>query len=491
MAQVSWTGREAKILRDALRLSQRDFASRLGVSRTTVGEWEKRGEDITLSTDSQALLDTLLTMANLQEQDRFAQGLDENRHAVQRQQAVAQPRRDTSVDSLPSPDVKLEAPAGDFHFDGSPADTVRTIEAFAARDMATRRSVLVGLSLLAGEQLVQHVRRWTASLPLVRVRTDQLGDHEMAGLEESVIFFRRWDSSGRGGLHRKAVVGQLIAVTEAASQDASPGTHRRLLQVVAELAQLAGWMTYDTGAYGLAQRYYLLALDACRHAHAADLGAKIIGDMTQMSTALGWYDESLSLVRTAVATLPRNGNALVRAELFGLEARACAQLGPTEATAARRAVDACMETFDEAPSHRPDWVHYLTNAEVECLAANAYTELALGEPRRAVAAAYAERAEQHVANTIDARGRVYLRSRVLDELRLGRVRLAQREPTEAARIGIQALERAKEVRSSVVTKWLTGLARPLNQKFGSVADVSDFVEALTAYVQRPAPRGMP
>ena len=76
MAQVSWTGREAKILRDALRLSQRDFAKRLGVSRTTVGEWEKRGEDITLSTDSQAMLDTLLTMADQEGQDRFAQGLD-------------------------------------------------------------------------------------------------------------------------------------------------------------------------------------------------------------------------------------------------------------------------------------------------------------------------------------------------------------------------------------------------------------------------------
>ncbi|VVJ22653.1 Uncharacterised protein [Amycolatopsis camponoti] len=482
MTQLHWTGREAAILRAAMRMTLREFASRLGVAATTVSGWEARGETITPAPVSQAILDTALARAGEDGQERFAQGVREHRQATALSKASV-----TTVDSALPADVSLEVPGGEF--DASLDDTVRTIEEFAARDMATRRSVLVGLSLLAGEQLVQQVRRWTASLPLVQVQADQLGDPEMGGLEQSVVFFRQWDSSGRGGLHRKAVVGQLVAVAEAASQPASPATHRRLLQVVAELAQLAGWMTYDTGAFGLAQRYYLLALDACRHAGAADLGAKIIGDMTQMSTALGWYDESLSLVRTAVATLPRNGNALVRSELFGLEARACAQLGPAEASSARRAIDACLDTFDNASSDKPDWVHYLNRAEAECLAANAFTELALAERRHALSTTYAAQAEQHVANTIDARGGIYLRSRILDELRLGRIRLAQHEPAEAARIGISALRQASEMRSTVVTKWLIGLAGPLNKDYGAVAEVSDFVEALTAYVQDSAQGG--
>ena len=76
--------------------------------------------------------------------------------------------------------------------------------------------------------------------------------------------FRRWDASGAGGLRRKAVAGQLNAVAESLNDHHPPAISQRLFQVTAELAQLSGWMAYDQGLYGLAQRYYLLALHACR-----------------------------------------------------------------------------------------------------------------------------------------------------------------------------------------------------------------------------------
>ena len=37
-----WTGREAALLRKALRLSVRDFAAHLGVGTRTVNKWEAR-----------------------------------------------------------------------------------------------------------------------------------------------------------------------------------------------------------------------------------------------------------------------------------------------------------------------------------------------------------------------------------------------------------------------------------------------------------------
>ncbi|MGH3799370.1 MAG: helix-turn-helix domain-containing protein [Pseudonocardiaceae bacterium] len=39
-----WTGLEAKLLREALRLSVRDFAAYLGVGMRTVNKWEARIE---------------------------------------------------------------------------------------------------------------------------------------------------------------------------------------------------------------------------------------------------------------------------------------------------------------------------------------------------------------------------------------------------------------------------------------------------------------
>jgi hypothetical protein len=73
MASVRhWTGRETRWLRQATRLSVRDFAASLGVAVRTVTKWETQGVKARLRMDSQALLDTLLRRADGEAQARFA-----------------------------------------------------------------------------------------------------------------------------------------------------------------------------------------------------------------------------------------------------------------------------------------------------------------------------------------------------------------------------------------------------------------------------------
>jgi len=55
-----WTGREAKALRHALRLSVRAFAEDLGVAVRTVTKWEALGAGTTPRPFLQATLDTAL-----------------------------------------------------------------------------------------------------------------------------------------------------------------------------------------------------------------------------------------------------------------------------------------------------------------------------------------------------------------------------------------------------------------------------------------------
>jgi hypothetical protein len=152
--------------------------------------------------------------------------------------------------------------------------------------------------------------------------------------------------------------------------------NQRLFHVTAELAHLAGWMAYDQGLLGVAQRYYLLGLSACREARSPVFGAKIPGSMTQLSTAYRHDEDSLDLVRAALYILPRHDSALVRTELLGLESRVHVHLG--DQAAATRATDACVEVWQEAQSESaPGWMRYMNQAEVDCLAANSYIELAL------------------------------------------------------------------------------------------------------------------
>jgi formylglycine-generating enzyme required for sulfatase activity len=67
-----WTGRESRALREALRLSVRDFAAQLGVSDRAVSKWEAGGVDFVPRPDSQAILDTRLAKASQDARARFA-----------------------------------------------------------------------------------------------------------------------------------------------------------------------------------------------------------------------------------------------------------------------------------------------------------------------------------------------------------------------------------------------------------------------------------
>lgn len=73
-----WSGREARLLRGALRMSLRDFAAYLGVSDRIVSNWESGGASYQPRAESQAVLDTALGRASDDAKDRFAAALGTN-----------------------------------------------------------------------------------------------------------------------------------------------------------------------------------------------------------------------------------------------------------------------------------------------------------------------------------------------------------------------------------------------------------------------------
>lgn len=73
-----WSGWEARLLRDALRMSLRDFAAYLGVSDRTVSNWESGGFSYQPRAESQAVLDTALGRASDDVKTRFAAALGTN-----------------------------------------------------------------------------------------------------------------------------------------------------------------------------------------------------------------------------------------------------------------------------------------------------------------------------------------------------------------------------------------------------------------------------
>jgi formylglycine-generating enzyme required for sulfatase activity len=66
-----WTGREARFLRQAMRLSVRAFAEYLGVDPRTISKWESSGTSVRPRPEAQAVLDTALERTPQQTTERF------------------------------------------------------------------------------------------------------------------------------------------------------------------------------------------------------------------------------------------------------------------------------------------------------------------------------------------------------------------------------------------------------------------------------------
>jgi len=75
MIVQQWTGREAQLLRLAMRMSVDTFAGHLGLSSRAVAKWEARGSTLTPRHDMQAILDAAFAQATDEQRERFEANL--------------------------------------------------------------------------------------------------------------------------------------------------------------------------------------------------------------------------------------------------------------------------------------------------------------------------------------------------------------------------------------------------------------------------------
>lgn len=96
-----WTGREAGLLRKAMRRSGKAFADLVGVNPRQIPRWEGRGETLELSLTNQAALDTVLSQAPRDIQQRFAALLTERAAIEHDERAEELLRRDSRTSRHP------------------------------------------------------------------------------------------------------------------------------------------------------------------------------------------------------------------------------------------------------------------------------------------------------------------------------------------------------------------------------------------------------
>ncbi|WP_129842699.1 hypothetical protein [Streptomyces sp. RFCAC02] len=387
--------------------------------------------------------------------------------------------------------------------------TVAMINEFSRSDLMLGRRGFLGTSLTmsAGPALIEPMQRWLVPTPaaedapagarLLTLPSDgraegrrltHLSDAELTVLEATTAQFRRWDAQSGGGLRRKAVVGQLHEVTDLLQDSHPEPVRRRLFRVTAELAELAGWMSYDIGLQPTAQKYFVLALHAAKEAGDRPLGAFILSMMSRQMIHLGRGDDALELIHLAQYGSRGTAGPRTQAMLYAMEARAHATLG--QPAKCHRAVRMAQETFAQIQGDdpEPDWVRFFSEAELNAENAHSYRDLAYVAGRSPT---YVHRARPLMERAVElfaeecaedpAGG--HHRSYALNLIGMATVHLLERDAEAFAEQAKEATNLAGRLRSERVNNRLRKTWAAAHREFGT-AEIRESARRLAVELPR-------
>ncbi|MEV6924546.1 hypothetical protein AB0M46_08550 [Dactylosporangium sp. NPDC051485] len=146
------------------------------------------------------------------------------------------------------------------------------------------------------------------------------------------------------------------------------------MAIVADLAQLLGWLHFDSSRYGSAERYLLLSVGVCRALEARDRAANAIGMLSYVSAFAGHGPQAVRLAEAAAAEC-RTTDPTLRARLLGREATAAAADG--DLARYRRCAERAAELLDRARTYNgPSFLYYLNPMQLAAEAGQGLVVLA-------------------------------------------------------------------------------------------------------------------
>jgi tetratricopeptide (TPR) repeat protein len=355
-----WTGREASVLRAALRLSIRGYAEHLGIGVRTVTKWQARGQDMILRPAMQSVLDTALERSSNEVKARFESILSANAVTdTPAPEAVSQPLAQTNgLLPLSTSEWKRES--------------TEALSAF-----------LFNTQELTADAAIRLSHEWRAIDPpqVVELRTGRRVGTRLAQLvtERADVLRHMDDFLGGGDMHD--LVRRELRVTVHMVREASYSEKngRLLLSAVGELAQLAGWVASDAGLHTQAERYYLGGATAAHAAKDEPLAGNLLSSLAYQVANVGDPREAVLLASSAYNGAEAHATATTRALLLERVAWANARFGDTRAT--DHALGGVNETFaDSDPTQDPAWVYWLNREEIDVMAGRCFTQLKRPKP---------------------------------------------------------------------------------------------------------------
>lgn len=327
-----------------------------------------------------------------------------------------------------------------------------------------RRNLLLAAAIAAGlgglpepEHPTDPIRlahEWLVSdQPIWRHRDagNRLGTSLLTELEQRMVDLRLADDTMTGDELLPIVMHDLTAATEAAQTCSySEATGKRLLRIISELNQLAGWLTFNFADYRQSERLYTKAATTARHIGDDTMVAWMLSGIAYQKTTIGdpTNISDAHLLASSAITGLKHPTPKVAILLHERAAWAAAARGDTDTTL--RSLDTAAELHHAPPTPEPHWVYWLNPIESEIMAGRCLTRI--GQPHEAI---------PRLETAIDAYPHDHTRELALYRSYLGEA-LALSGETEAA-IDQYELSAAADTGSKRVQRRLGELRQLINQ----------------------------
>ena len=202
----------------------------------------------------------------------------------------------------------------------------------------------------------------------------KVGNPLLDQIEQSIPLLQRLDDANGGGTHLTYVDAQFRAVAVVLRQAGHSGKiESRLFACLAELGQLAGWMAFDAGVHGRAQRYFFTALRMAAEAGYRSMAAHVLADLAFQAASCGESGDAVAL-GTAAQRAAVGVPATVKASVLSRAAYGYAVAG--ELAAFERAYKEGLHVLEQRGHDEPAWMYFLTPNHLDTQAGYALTHAA-------------------------------------------------------------------------------------------------------------------
>lgn len=305
----------------------------------------------------------------------------------------------------------------------------------------------------------------------------RIGMTDVRQVEAATRALRALDYQYGGGFCRDAVVAQLSWGQQMLGAGGADPVKDRLHVALADLHNLAGWTSFDTGMVDAARTHFARALQLAKEGRNDPLVANVLYRMGRVylhQESAGAAVHALKLFQLGQLAAQNSGSELAVAVLCANEAWAYALMG--DAVQAQKQVNRTRDEFSRADlGSAESWVKFFDETDLHAMVGTVHTVLAQTvDPKHTTYAIPA------LTRAVDAYGEDMARSKTFSLSALATNHLLDGDVDHGVRLGRNALDLAEHLKSGRTKDRLKPLKREAGRRSNN-ADSRDLYERISDF----------